>query len=113
MKLTDEDYKAIADKVIAKLRDGTEIFEQGPAPGKKHERRFSDDEFIKKLVDEMIKHRSPCHELDDRDIDSLKDVIKHYRKIGKGVAFISWSIILYMLKSLYDILIANIHWGNN
>jgi len=74
-------------------------------------REYRDDQFIKKLVDEMVEHRSPCHNLDETDVGSIKDVIKKYRKMERGFSMVLWGILLYIAKNIYDLLIVNLHWG--
>lgn len=91
------DYNKLSDLIAEKMstKNGHEV----------------DDEFIKKLVDEMIAHRSPCHELDEKEVESIKNVVKKAKKLDRGIAFITWGIVLYILKWLWDILIVNIHIG--
>lgn len=91
------DYDKISSMVADKLSD------------KKRPNR--DDVFIKKLVSEMVEHRSPCHNLDNDEVKSMQDFIGKERKRDKGRFLITWGIILYILKSLYDLAIVNIHWG--
>lgn len=74
-------------------------------------RPHRDDVFIKKLVSEMIEHRSPCHSLDDKEVESIKEVIKKARKLDRGISFITWGILLYILKGAYDLLAVNVQWG--
>ena len=58
-----------------------------------------------KLVDKMIEHRSPCHSLNEKEVESIKEVVKKARKLDKGITFITWGILLYILKNLYDLLL--------
>ena len=95
--MADIDYERLSDLVVNKL-----------------ERRSEPDRdklLIKELVSEMVAHRSPCHNLDEDEVDSVKALISKEKKLAKGRFLITWSIILYILKSLYDIAIINIHWG--
>ena len=94
--MSDVDYDKLAGMVADKL-------------GATH-RPARDDAFIKKLVAEMIEHRSPCHDLTDKEIDTIKNVVKNYRKVDKGVTFIVWGLLLYILKNCYDLLALNLKW---
>ena len=91
------DYDKLAERVVDKLNEKN--------------RPSRDDEFIKKLVDTLVEHRSPCHNFDNDEVDSIKAFISKEKKLAKGRFLITWGIILYILKSLYDIAIINIHWG--
>lgn len=91
------DYDKLAGKVVDKLSVKN--------------RPSRDDEFIQKLVDTLVEHRSPCHNFDNDEVDSIKSFIRKEKKRDKGRFLITWGIILYILKSLYDIAIINIHWG--
>lgn len=91
------DYNKLADLVVCKLSDKN--------------RPNRDDDFIKRLVAEMVEHRSPCHNLDNDEVESVKDFIKKEKKRDKGRFLITWGIILYILKGIYDLAIMNIHWG--
>lgn len=95
--MSEIDYNKLSDLVVSKLSDKS--------------RPKRDDEFIKKLVSEMIEHRSPCHSLDDKEVESIKEVIKKAKKLDRGISFITWGILLYVLKSAYDLLAINIQWG--
>lgn len=91
------DYDKLAEMVVKKLTETN--------------RSSRDDEFIQKLVDTLVEHRSPCHNLDTDEVTSVKALIAREKKLAKGRFLITWSIILYIIKSLYDIVILNIHWG--
>ena len=95
--MSDIDYEKLAGMVVAKL-------------GEKN-RPERDEEFLDRLVDKIVEHRSPCHNLDDDEVDSIKTFIAKEKKLAKGRFLITWGIILYVLKSLYDLAIINIHWG--
>ena len=62
-RLIIEDQEAIANRVADLLSDKS--------------RAGRDEEFIDKLVDKMVEHRSPCHELDEEQVDSIKDIAKN------------------------------------
>lgn len=91
------DYDKLSDMVVDKLSDKN--------------RPSRDDDFIKKLVNEMVEHRSPCHNLDDKEVDSIKEVIRKAKKLDRGTSFIAWGLLLYILKNIYDLFAVNIHWG--
>lgn len=95
--MSEIDYDKLSSLVVSKLETKN--------------RPNRDDEFVKKLVSEMIEHRSPCHNLDIKDVASIKEVIKKYKKIDKGIAVISWAVILYLVKSGLEFLAINVHWG--
>lgn len=95
--MVEVDYDKLSSMVVEKLE--------------KKNRPNRDDEFVKKLVNEMVEHRSPCHNLDDDEIGSIKDFIKKEKRRDKGRFFVTWGIILYILKSIYDLAVINIHWG--
>ena len=91
------DYDKLSDMVVDKISEKN--------------RPKRDDEFVKKLVDEMVAHRSPCHELDDKEVESIKDVVKKAKKLDKGITFISWGLLLYILKTAWDFLTIDINFG--
>lgn len=93
----DIDYDKLAGIVVDKLSAKN--------------RPSRDDEFIQKLVDTMVEHRSPCHNLDTEEVTSIKSFIAKEKKLAKGRFLITWGIILYILKSVYDLAIINLHWG--
>ena len=95
--MSEIDYDKLSNMVVSKLSDKN--------------RPNRDDAFIKKLVAEMVEHRSPCHNLDDDEVGSIKDFIKKEKSRDKGRFLVTWGIILYILKSVYDLAVANIHWG--
>jgi hypothetical protein len=95
--MSEIDYEKLAGLVADKL-------DRRGDPGR-------DKTLIKELVSEMVKHRSPCHNFDNDEVDSIKAFISKEKKLAKGRFLITWGIILYILKSLYDIAIINIHWG--
>lgn len=95
--MNEIDYDKLSDMVVDKL--------------KKKDRPERDNEFINKLVSALVKHRSPCHNLDNEEVASVKELIRKERKLAKGRFLITWGIILYVLKSAYDFAIVNIHWG--
>ena len=92
----DIDYEKLSEMVVDKLSE--------------KDRLNRDDEFIGKLVDAMVAHRSPCHELDEKQVESIKEVIKKAKKLDKGITFISWGLLLYILKTAWDFFAINIHW---
>ena len=91
------DYNKLSNLVVDKLSE-----KNRPKRG---------DEFIEKLVEETLEHRSPCHNFDDEEVTSIKDFIRKEKKRDKGRFFITWGIILYILKSIYDMAVINMHWG--
>lgn len=95
--MADIDYERLSDLVVNKL-------ERRGEPDR-------DKTLIKELVAEMVAHRSPCHNFDNDEVDSIKAFIAKEKKLAKGRFLITWGIILYILKSVYDIAIINIHWG--
>ena len=95
--MSDIDYDKLSNMVVKKLEEKN--------------RPNRDDEFVKKLVAEMIEHRSPCHNLDKNEVQSIKDVVKKAKRIDKGITFITWGILLYVLKSGLELLAINVHWG--
>lgn len=95
--MSEIDYNKLSDLVVRKLEEKN--------------RPDRDDEFVKKLVSEMVEHRSPCHNLDDKDVESIKSVVKKARRLDKGITYISWALLLYVLKSILEMLAINVHWG--
>ena len=95
--MSDIDYEKLSGMVVKKL-------------GEKN-RPDRDDEFLNKLVDKIVEHRSPCHNFDNDEVDSIKEFIRKEKKRDKGRFLITWGIILYILKDIYDFALLNIHWG--
>lgn len=95
--MSEVDYDKLSSMVVEKLEEKN--------------RPNRDDDFVKKLVSEMVEHRSPCHNLDDDEVGSIKDFIKKEKRRDKGRFLVTWGIILYILKSIYDLAVINIHWG--
>ena len=95
--MADIDYDKLAERVADKLAEKN--------------RPSRDDDFIKKLVDTLVEHRSPCHNFDNEEVDSIKNFIRKEKKRDKGRFLVTWGIILYIIKSVYDFAILNIHWG--
>ena len=95
--MSEIDYDKLAALVVSKLE----------ATG----RPERDEEFIQKLVDAMVEHRSPCHKLSIEDVNSLAGIAERDRKFKKGKFLVTWGLILYAGKSIYDFIILNIHWG--
>ena len=95
--MPDIDYEKLSGMVVKKL-------------GEKN-RPDRDDEFLNKLVDKIVEHRSPCHNFDNDEVDSIKEFIRKEKKRDKGRFLITWGIILYILKDIYDFALLNIHWG--
>lgn len=95
--MPDIDYEKLSGMVVKKL-------------GEKN-RPDRDDEFLNKLVDKIVEHRSPCHNFDNDEVDSIKEFIRKEKKRDKGRFLITWGIILYILKDIYDVALLNIHWG--
>ena len=95
--MSDIDYEKLSGMVVKKL-------------GEKN-RPDRDDEFLNKLVDKIVEHRSPCHNFDNDEVDSIKEFIRKEKKRDKGRFLITWGIILYILKDIYDLALLNIHWG--
>lgn len=95
--MSDIDYEKLSDMMVKKLKEKN--------------RPDRDDEFLNKLVDKIVKHRSPCHNFNGDEVASIKDFIKKEKKRDKGRFLITWGIILYILKDIYDLAVLNIHWG--
>lgn len=95
--MSEIDYDKLSGMVVEKLE--------------KKNRPNRDDEFVRKLVDEMVEHRSPCHNLDKKEVESLKEVIKKYKKFDKGFTVVAWGVVLYLIKNGLEFLAINVHWG--
>ncbi len=97
--LTEEDHDKIASLVVDNLKE--------------QNRPDRDDEFVEKIAEMLIEHRSPCHDLSSDDVDSLKVLIKKYKRLEKGVFLISVAVVIFLIKSAYGWVVSNIHWGQS
>ena len=95
--MSEIDYDKLSSMVVKKLEENN--------------RPERDEEFIQKLVDAMVEHRSPCHKLSMEDVNSLAGIAERDRKFKKGKFLVTWGLTLYVIKSIYDFIILNIHWG--
>lgn len=92
-----EDYEKIASLVVDKLRA--------------ENRPERDEEFMEKLAAMLIEHRAPCHDLTHKEVESVKEVIKKYKKLEKGLFWVFIMIAGLAIKSIYAWANTNIHWG--
>ncbi len=91
------DYNKLSDLVVKKLEAKN--------------RPERDEEFVNKIVNTLVEHRSPCHNLNEQQVESIKEVVKKAKRLDKGITFISWALLLYILKNALELLAINIHWG--
>lgn len=91
------DYDKLSDMVVKKLGE--------------NDRPDREEELVTKIVDTLVKHRSPCHNLNEQQVESIKEVVKKAKKLDKGITMITWALLLYILKNALELLAINIHWG--
>jgi len=89
------DYDKLSDMVVSKLKESN--------------RKNRDEEFIQKLVDEMIRHRSPCHNLSGEDVQSIKTFIEDRLKYAKAKGLVKVALAIFILKEVISFIISNLH----
>lgn len=92
-----DDHEKIASLVVEKLQADN--------------RPDRDEKFMKKLAAMLIEHRSPCHDITDGDMDTIRGWIDRQKTFNKGKFVIGVSLIVFLMKKLYDFFNTNIHWG--
>lgn len=102
--MEEEDIKKIARKVLQLSRE--EIFEQSPSKAE-----MSNEDLLKKLTASLIEHRSPCHDLSEDDMHTLKSIIKGKLRLAKTKGAVKLTVIGLVLREIWLILKENLHWG--
>ena len=91
------DHEEIANIVVEKLRN---------------ERSANrDDEFVKKLVTAMVEHRSPCHNLSDEEVQTLRAFVASRVRFAKSKGLVKAGLVLYVLKEVITFVVSNVHMG--
>lgn len=80
------DIEKIAELVVEKLKDERET--------------RSDEDFAIMLAEKLHEHRSPCHELTQDEVFSLKNIIKKHLRLAKTKAAIKIGVVLFIIKEL-------------
>lgn len=97
----DIDYEKLSDLVVDKLT------KERPAR--------NDEEFAIMLAEKLIEHRSPCHDLSDDEIHTLKNMIQSKMKLARTKGAIKIGVCLLLIKESYPLVLAfikkNFHWG--
>ena len=65
-------------------------------------------ETIAKIVDNKA---PPCNLLSESDIETLKDLVKKKRLMGKGFLWLLVAIAGMLVKDLYQLSVINLRWG--
>lgn len=96
--ITMNDHEKIASLVVDKL--------------KLENRSERDEVFMKKLAAMLIEHRAPCHDLSKEQVDSLKEVLKKYKRLERGLFWVIVTVSGLMIKKIIDWAGVNLHWGS-
>lgn len=97
----DIDYEKLSDLVVDKLTN------ERPAR--------NDEEFAVMLAEKLIEHRSPCHDLSDDEIHTLKNIIQSKMRLAKTKTALKLGVCLILLRESYTLACTfikeNLHWG--
>jgi hypothetical protein len=97
----------VVERVVEKLKsDRHETFEQSPKT-----MGLSNDQLLEKFTAELIKHRSPCHDLSKDDIHALKSMIKSKLRLAKTKGALKITVAGLIIREIWLFLKENVHWG--
>ncbi|MCK5612736.1 hypothetical protein KAR91_63270 [Candidatus Pacearchaeota archaeon] len=69
------------------------------------------DKLSQHIVDKMKHSVPPCHLLTEGDIETLQDLVSKKKLMGKGFLWLMFAVAGMLVKDLYQLVIANLHWG--
>ncbi len=69
------------------------------------------DELSEKIAEKLQEKTPPCFLLSDEDIDTLRDLVKKKKLMGKGFLWLLFAVAGMLLKDLYALISSNLHWG--
>lgn len=91
------DEEKIADLIFQKLKD------------KRGQR--SDEDFAVMLAEKLHEHRSPCHELTQDEVFSVKNIVKKHLRLAKTKAGIKIGVGIFIIREIIIAAKENLHWG--
>ena len=91
------DEKKIAEHLYALM--------EGESP------RRSDEDFAILLADKLHEHRSPCHDLTDDDIQSIREVLKTAKRLDRGLFWLFVTLGGLIINTAYNYITEHMRWG--
>ena len=69
------------------------------------------DKLAESIASKMRDQVPPCHLLTEADIETLQDLVTKKKLMGKGFLWLLFAVAGMLLRDVYNLLSANIHWG--
>ena len=70
-----------------------------------------DEDFAVMLAEKLHEHRSPCHDLTEDEIFSVKSIIKKNLRLSKTKTAVNVGVIIFIIREIIIAAKENLHWG--